>query len=201
MAFENLFIRIKRSLGGIQLDGIVEEAHQNTIRVTQNPVETGVDITDHAIVMPKKLNITAMVTDTPLGTAAFAQIIDTITGLFGTSTSANITRSQQAYNALVALQEAREPISITTRLVTYNDMLITDVSVSQDKDTSRSIVLNISTEQVIITESSIVSIIKDDLPAGTDKQASTPINSGRKEPVNVPDNTNESILKTIGGFL
>ena len=116
MAFENLFIRTKRTIGGIQLDSVLVEEHNTSITPTKNPVEVGVDITDHAIIDPTLLNITGVVSDSPLGTAAFGQIIDSISNLFGTSTSDNLTRSQQAYDAMLTLMYAREPIEVTTSL-------------------------------------------------------------------------------------
>ena len=53
MAFENLFIRTRKSLGGIQLDAVLSESHNNVVRTTKNPVELGADITDHSIIEPK----------------------------------------------------------------------------------------------------------------------------------------------------
>jgi len=202
MAFENLFIRVQRSLGGIQLDSTIEESHDNQVQLTQNPVENGVDISDHAISRPKKVQLLAIVSDSPLGVAAFAQIVDTITGFFGSSTSANITRSQQAYNALVALMDNKEPIVLTTRLVVYDNMVITAIATKQDKNFSRSVLLNISLEQVIITESQTISISEDNLlPGNTQKQASSPTDAGRKEPAVVSSETNSSVLSKISGFL
>jgi hypothetical protein len=198
MAFENLFIRTKRSLGGIQLDSVLEEAHDNTIRLTQNPIESGVDVTDHAIVVPKKLSMRAVVTDSPLGLAAFALLVDSVTNLFGTSTNENATRSQQAYALLLALKERREPIVVTTRLVVYDNMVITRLAVVQDKDTSQAVFLNIELEQIIITESQIVDIPPSDLEEGTTReQASPPIDNGRQETIPVGDSTQTSVLQQI----
>lgn len=198
MAFENLFIRVKRSLGGIQLDSVIEESHDNTVQLTQNPVEDGVDISDHAIVRPKKVRLKAIVTDSPLGAAAFTQIIDSITSLFGSSTESNITRSQQAYKLLVLLMENREPIVVTTRLVVYDNMVITSIKVTQDKDTSRAVFLDIGLEQVIITESQIIAVPSQNLQEGqTREQASPVVDAGRKEPVTPTEETNSSVLNSL----
>ena len=198
MAFENLFIRVQRSIGGIQLDSTLEESHNNTVELTQNPIEAGVDITDHAITRPKIVRLRAVVTDSPLGVAAFAKIVDTITGFFGTSTSSNITRSQQAYNALVVLQEAKEPITLTTRLVVYENMIITGIESSQDKDTSRAAFMDITLEQIIITESKVVTVSNENLASGNiRKQASLPNDLGRQEAQSVLENTGASVLSNI----
>ena len=84
MAFEQLFIRTQKSLAGVELDAVISETHNNNISLTKNPIELGADITDHAIIEPKKINIVAQVSDTPLGTAALGEIVDSVTGFFGT---------------------------------------------------------------------------------------------------------------------
>lgn len=202
MSFENLFIRTKRSIGGVQLDAVISESHSNDVRITKNPVEFGVDITDHAVIEPKKLNIIAEVSDTPLGLAAFTQIVDLVTGLFGTSTTDNLTRSNAAYNALVSLQESREPIEVQTRLKLYTNMIILGISVTQDKDTSRIVNMNISLEEILITESEVVELSPEQLQEGSAKeQGSSPSKKGRQEPVTPKDTTKTSVLKSLSKWV
>lgn len=202
MAFENLFIRTKKSIGGIELDAVISETHTNQIRLTKNPVELGADITDHAVIEPKKINIVAQVSDTPLGTAAFGQIVDLVTGLFGTATTTNITRSNAAYNAMVQLMEEREPIEVQTKLKLYQDMVITSLSVTQDKNTSRIVLMNISLEEVLITESQIVKLDPEQLQEGSAReQATSAEKKGRQEPVTPSETTNKSVLKSITSWV
>ena len=198
MAFENLFIRTQKAIGGIQLDAVISESHVNEVSLTNNPVEFGAEITDNAVVQPKQINILAEVSDTPLGVAAFGQIVDLVTGLFGSSTSENITRSNAAYNAVIQLQEDREPIQIQTKLKLYTDMIITKVTTIQDKDTSRIVRMSIDLQQVIITQSEIVQLSEDQLRAGSAKEQASPAEkSGRKEAAEPSAATNKSVLKTV----
>ena len=198
MAFENLFIRTQKAIGGIQLDAVISESHVNEVSLTNNPVEFGAEITDNAVVQPKQINILAEVSDTPLGVAAFGQIVDLVTGLFGSSTSENITRSNAAYNAVIQLQEDREPIQIQTKLKLYTDMIITKVTTIQDKDTSRIVRMSIDLQQVIITQSEIVQLSEDQLRAGPAKEQASPAEkSGRKEATEPSAATNKSVLKTV----
>lgn len=198
MAFENLFIRTEKSLGGIQLDAVLSESHSNPVRLTKNPIELGADITDHAIIEPKQLTINAEVSDTPLGVAAFGAIVDLVTGLFGTATSSNITRSNAAYNALVQLQEAREPIQVQTRLRLYENMIITGISTLQDKNSSRVANMIITLEEALITESQIIQLAPEQLQDGSPtEQGSSPEQRGRQEPVTPTETTEKSVLKTV----
>lgn len=198
MAFEQLFVRTKKSLGGIQLDAVLSETHNNAIRLTKNPVELGADITDHAIIEPKRINIVAQVSDTPLGTAALGEIVDLITGLFGTATSDNITRSNAAYNAMLQIMELREPIEVQTKLKLYSDMMITSLTTTQDKTSSRIVLMNINLEEVLITESQIIKLDPEQLEDGSTKeQGSSPEKKGRQEPVTPSESTNKSVLKSV----
>lgn len=197
MTFENLFIRSKKSIGGIELDAVISETHNNQVRLTKNPVEFGADISDHAIIEPKRVSIVAQVSDTPLGAAAIGQIIDLVSGLFGTSTSQNLTRSNIAYNAIVQLMEQREPIQIQTKLTLYTDMIITSLSVTQDKDTSRVVLMNISLEEVLISESQILRLSADQLEGLTREQATPAEKRGRQEATTPNETTNRSVLKTV----
>ena len=198
MSFENLFIRTQKSIGGIQLDAVISESHVNEVSLTNNPVEFGAEITDNAVVQPKQINILAEVSDTPLGVAALGQIVDLVTGLFGTSTTDNITRSNAAYNAIIQLQEEREPIEIQTKLKLYTNMIITNVGVQQDKNTSRIVRMSIDLQQVIITESEIVQLTEEQLQAGSTKeQASSAEKSGRKEATEPSAATDRSVLKAL----
>jgi len=198
MSFENLFIRTEKSIGDIQLDAVISESHTNEVSLTSNPVEFGAEITDNAVTQPKQVNIVAEVSDTPLGLAAFGQIVDLVTGLFGTSTSDNITRSNAAYNAIIQLQEEREPIEIQTKLKLYTDMVITKVTTQQDKNTSRIARMSIDLQQVIITESEVVPLTEEQLRAGSAKEQASPAEkSGRKEATEPSATTKKSVLKTI----
>lgn len=198
MAFDNLFIRSRKSLGGIQLDAVILETHRNTVRLTKNPIEFGADVVDHAVVDPKILSINAEVSDTPLGVAAFGAIVDLVTGLFGSATSNNITRSNAAYNALVQIQELREPIDVQTRLKLYTDMIITNIDTSQDKDSSRIVNMNITLEEAIIVQTEIVELTADQLQVGAAlEQGSHADKKGRQETITPADATNKSVLKTV----
>lgn len=197
MSIQRLFIRSKRSLAGVELDAVLREDHISQVSVTKNPVEFGADITDHAIVMPKSITIVAEVSDTPLfGLGSIGAIIEPITKLFGTSTESNVTRTKAAYDALIKVQEAREPIEIQTKLKSYTDMVITSITTSQDKDTGMIVNLIITADEVLITESDVVEISENQLePGATAQQAQSPESSGRKETKDPAEN--KSVLKTV----
>lgn len=201
MAFENLFVRTKRTIGGIQLDTVIVEDHDNSVTITKNPVEAGVDITDHAIIQPKILFIRGAVTDTPLGGAAFGLLIDSITNLFGTSTESNVTRSQTAYDLFLTLMENREPLDITTGLRIYENMLLTRLTTSQDKDSSRIVFLDMTFEEILLTESTVIDLTEADVDASISKNITSTSDRGRQNAIDNSAQTNTTLLLDLANWL
>lgn len=197
MAIQSLFIRSNKSIAGIQLDAVLVENHVSTVRTTKNPVEFGADVTDNSIVEPKSLTITAEVSDNPINGSSVGPIIDQ-DNRFGSATIPNITRSNAAYNALISFQENKEPTEVQTRLKQYSNMLITSIATIQDKDSSQIASMVIIMDEILILETEIIALSKDQLKAGSpQEQATSSDNKGRQEPKEPTDNDNKSVLKTV----
>jgi len=199
MSFENLLIRTNRDIGGIILDAVISETTTSNVRVTRNPVELGADINDHAIIEPKEYSLEGVVTDSPLfGLGVVSNLGNNLTqsGFFGSSSEDSRTRSQAAFDSLILLQESREPIDIQTGLKQYSNMLISNITVTQNKDTSRAIFFTAKLTEVIITSTEVIDFPKDSLEADvTQQQGSSPIDEGQKQATDAGGN--KSILKSV----
>ena len=202
MAFENLLIRTNRDLGGIILDAVISESTVSNVRVTRNPIELGADINDHAIIEPKEYNLEAVVSDSPLFGVGSGTLI-TDSGFFGSSSTDSKTRSQAAYDALIAIQEAREPIDLQTGLKQYSNMLLSNITVNQDKDTSNAIFFTAKLIEVIIARTEEIEFPRETLNADvTQQQGSSPINEGQKQLTDASANKSiaASLADTFGGL-
>ncbi len=51
---------ITRSVGTFHFDAVTSESHDSTLRLTENPVESGAAIADHAVLEPKEIMITGI---------------------------------------------------------------------------------------------------------------------------------------------
>lgn len=51
---------VTRSIGEFELDAVTVEGHESSMRLTENPVESGADIADHAILEPKEITATGV---------------------------------------------------------------------------------------------------------------------------------------------
>ncbi|AWK42592.1 hypothetical protein LGZ99_21710 [Photorhabdus temperata] len=51
---------VTRSIGEFQLDAVTVESHSSTLRLTENPIESGASIADHAVLEPKEITVTGV---------------------------------------------------------------------------------------------------------------------------------------------
>lgn len=58
------------TIGSFEVDAMLSITPQYQVETTPHPVESGADITDHAIDRPLMVEIEAVVSDTPIGTIA-----------------------------------------------------------------------------------------------------------------------------------
>lgn len=131
-------VAIIRSMGGLVFDAVFEETHESELEVTDNPVETGVVVSDHAYMKPLRLTLSAGVSDTPLYVPADDPF------------QSDAGRSKRAYEVLTELQARAEPFDVQTGLKLYKNMVCCAVRTSQDKDTSGALVFTAEIREVII---------------------------------------------------
>lgn len=93
-------------------DAEITIEHEQQLRRTEHPVQTGASISDHAYIVPARL-----VLDVGMS--------DAMDAYFNPSTwSGSTSKSVSAYQTMLALQFSRIPLSITTRLRSYQNMII-----------------------------------------------------------------------------
>ncbi|MCL2829835.1 MAG: hypothetical protein FWD77_03735 [Betaproteobacteria bacterium] len=90
-------VAILRQMDGLVFDAVFEEVHTAELEVTDNPVETGVTVSDHAFMKPLKLSLSAGVSDTPLNKNADDPF------------ASDAGRAKKAFEMLCELQARAEP--------------------------------------------------------------------------------------------
>lgn len=161
-------ISIVRNVGGLIFDATFQEQHKVELDVTENPVERGAPVTDHARRKPVSVTIQAGVSDSPL---AFFDVDQ-----FASDTG----RSRRCYEILFALLEDAEPITIQTNLATYTNMLCVSIDVSQDKDSSGACFFTAGFKEVLIRDTEKVKYPTRKKGATTE-QASRKKNKGEQQ--------------------
>lgn len=58
------FVQVSnRAIGEIQFDATTEESHQSELSITENPIESGANVADHAVLQPKQITIVGVMVD------------------------------------------------------------------------------------------------------------------------------------------
>lgn len=181
-------IAILRKVGGLVFDATFEEAHESELVVTDNPVETGVVISDHAYMAPLKLIISAGVSDTPMR--------DQNSDPFASDSAG---RGQRAYQLLSELQAQAEPFEVQTGLRLYRNMICLTIRTVQDKETSGAFLFTATLREVIITHTQVVNY--PPRKTGTTKrQASAKKSRGEQQSKELPAKRRQSAVIKMREF-
>ena len=123
-------------LGDLVADVWVSERHRREMEVTQNPVEFGSPVSDHAFVKAQSLSVTFGVSNTPLvENEAFT----------------DTDRVDEARQKLYELQNSKAFLTVKT--ITggeYNNMLLTGIGWSTDDSNPHAVTFDLDLEEVII---------------------------------------------------
>jgi hypothetical protein len=161
-------VAIIRSMGGLVFDAVFEETHEADLEVTDNPVETGVVVSDHAFMKPLRVKISAGVSDTPLAVVTDDPFVS------------DAGRSRRAFELLTELQKRAEPFDLQTGLKLYENMVCTSIRTSQDKDSSGALLFTAELREVIIVYTQVVTY-PPRKPGATKRQAGPKKDKGEQQ--------------------
>lgn len=148
-----------RIIGTIVVPVTIREHHRDTMTITQHPVEFGAQVSDHAFMNPKTLQIT-------IGYGAGTDLLRT------------------AYNQFLALQSSRVPFSITTGKRKYANMLIESIDEETDQRTENILRLELHCTEVIMVKTQSAQAIA--AAQANAPVTATPENVGSKQILSTP---------------
>lgn len=155
------------SIGGIEIPATLEEIYTDTLQATEHPVELGASITDHAFVRPREVVIRCGWTNSTL--KAF---LSAVSALFSGSMSASDYVSS-VYSKLLALQESRKLLDVTTSKRQYSNMQIIGLQVTTDQRTGNVLMVQATCRQMIIVETQATTLPAKEKQASPEKTAGT----------------------------
>jgi hypothetical protein len=158
-------------------DAVYRVLHSRRLRMTEHPVQSGASISDHAFLMPAKVSLEIGMSD-----AMDAYAPDVFT--------TNASKSVSAYEILVALQQGRQPLTLSTRLDTYTNMLIESIDAPDTKETRYGLKATVMLSQIFT--GTVTSIPVSARPQTTD---STSI--GAKQPLPISSGDLSRFMVTL----
>lgn len=125
---------------GLLADVTVEEKHSDELVVTENPVEQGAAVTDHAFKQPARLNLR-------LGYSNSSAAAD-----------GDPLYVQAVYALLLALQAARAPFGLITGKRIYTTLLITALETTTDEKWENAMMIEVGLKEIIQVQTQTVSV-------------------------------------------
>jgi hypothetical protein len=177
-------MRPRRAIGSMVMQVVTEEDHQDTLEITDHPVEQGATISDHAFKRPSEVTIKGAWSASP----SVAGLIDgAIGGLKSTITGAQAIVSGKApqtlvdrYTKLLELQKSAVPFEIYTGKRKYSNMLIRTLSVTTNKGSENSLEVTLQCREVQIVSTSVLTVSTDPSVHADPGSTVPPISMGTK---------------------
>jgi len=163
-------------------DGVFKTEHSSKRRLTQHPVQTGANITDHSYQIPMSLTLEVGVSDSM--------------DVYKLSWSGNAnSKSVNAYQKLRKIQDSGQPLKVITRMCSYENMVIESIAIQEDYKSLYSMKAGISFQQIIIADVAMRKI-------SASKQTTEVNSSATKQPLSANDFDSEvrKIFKTVTGI-
>lgn len=161
-------------IGDLALDCTVTETHTATSTVTEHPVESGANITDHIRPDPVQLSITGIVSDTPIGSRQVQRSIEVggasvqVTQQEPPSSATGFGRA--AWAKLDAIRTAAKPVKVVTRDKTYDSMALVSLSVPKESKTGGALYFTAQFKQVRIVYNRTTRVVVAKAPKAHKKQ-------------------------------
>jgi hypothetical protein len=152
-------------------DAVMRAAHDQRVIKTLNPIQTGAAISDHAFVLPARLEVEIHQSDA-------MQSFNLSQWVSGPS------KSVSAYQTLISLMKQRLPLQIATPLRTYDNMLIINVSSEETKDTTYSLNARVAFEELLTA--SVTAVGSASQQASSIPQVTNQTTTGQVQPQTVP---------------
>ena len=130
-------------------DAILRQEHTHMMRITEHPVQTGANISDHAYQLPATLMLEIGMSDA----------MDTF---FPGQFEGPYSKSVNAYQTLLDLQAKRLPIEISTRLNTYKNMVVEEIRAQDDFKTMYGLRAVVTFKQIITATVASVAVPESD---------------------------------------
>lgn len=167
LGLDLLIVKPKRQIADMPIaHATIEEVHDDEMEITEQPVEQGAMISDHAFKRPAKVLITVGYSDSPGSSSLIGSVVSAVTGTIGGVSSLLNGNSDSGVKAIyaqfLALQASRVLSDVYTGKRVYQNMLVKGIHTVTDKTTENALVLKVSLQQVLIVTQAVAQVVSAD---------------------------------------
>lgn len=153
-------VLMKTNIGGLFFDAVVHVDTEESLTITSHPVQNGANISDHAFREPTHITMDIRMSD-----AMASRVPGQFSGAY--------TKSVSAYRRLLDLQRSRIPFSVLTRLGSYKNMLIENISAPDDPTMLNGLSCTVAMREVLVANVAVAKV--------SARQWTTEVNKKRQE--------------------
>lgn len=182
--------QLTKSIGGFVIDAFISENYSFSNNVTEIPVEEGDTITDNISENPDEIEIEGFI-----GNVEFVssdKVDDESLLSMTQAVPDKKKRIRSAYQELLRLKRAKQPVNLVTGLDTYTDMVITDLSIPRDVETGADLHFTMTFRKLPIIRSETVELSVSNAPKTS---ASEQVQSTAKTGIQSKKEEQDSLLK------
>lgn len=159
-------------------DAVMSANHNQTLAITEHPVQTGSNISDNAVLRPAIIELEIGMSDA----------MDSFSpGMW----SGNSSKSVAAYQQLLTLQKQRVFLSLATRLTSYTNLLIENISANETSKSFAGLRCRITFRQIFLAQVVVGNNGDSSRPNATD---TTKLATVQVTPVTTADINNNKVL-------
>lgn len=167
LGLDAILVKPKRQIAEFTAQVTISEEHVDELEITDQPVEQGAMISDHAFKRPAEVTIRCGWSNSPGSSTLLGSIASAFTGTLGGVSSLltgnSVSQIKDIYAKFLALQESRIPFDVYTGKRVYTNMLVQSCRTTTDKETENSLFLTVRLRQIIIVRSAVtLSVVSED---------------------------------------
>lgn len=135
-------------IGDIAVDTTIEELYDDTIEITEHPVQVGAQISDHAFKRPMEVVMRCGWSDSSIQASLGGAVADNSSFAGGAMWASDYVAG--IYSQLLGLQQTLQPFELTTGLRRYDAMVLSSLIVRRDQRTKFVLMVEAVMRQVIL---------------------------------------------------
>jgi hypothetical protein len=166
-----------KQIGNIEIDAFIEENIDFANEVTQYPIETGEEVTDHIFNRPTELRVRGVVSTNTL-------------------TPVTQTRRQEIYEALKKLHRERLPVTVVSGLEAFPRMALVSLSFPRNQANAAGLEFDAEFRQIRIVQAKRFDLGDVAAPDSADL-AATESNTGTATPEAADEETSQRGRSTL----
>lgn len=169
MSIISLFTRESARIAGYQFDAVLEDSFEASVELTRYPVESGVNVADHAIIEPLRYYMVGSISNNPLKEISLKEIslegmlagglsnlagnnpyVATVAGLSaGFLAGSKNTRASSALEHLLHLLTTRKPFDVDAVDIQLRNMVLTRLSRDRDPEVENGLIFVAELQELV----------------------------------------------------